>query len=755
MGYSMNVEKCERCGEPTNGITTMSMFNTEVICMKCKEAEKLRPDYNKAVEADVAEIKKGNYNFEGIGFAKGGGVGKYYVEMYKRFGGIAGTLIEKDRKLDVDTQREHFLLFNSEQEAMDSIDRLNKENVGKYGAHLISLYNPKTEDDRDQAGDQRERERWLNQMTGKQEHYHSREKGGGFAKGGGVERTEIYVLGKDKKYADEAFKRAGIKPSKISEKQDEITYGVDGIYTYYFSNITDRERAFSYLHGLFAKGGAVESNPYEDFLLANGFIKSYEIKKDNFIEYRKGRWYCQIDKKTKEIEVGKYEFDYSVDDVRKNGGIREDAPYYHTDKYTNSLSGFKKFLDNNYILEVEEFANGGELPSGIITKGQIQKVYKAAGFDTEKIRRTRLNDGWFVYYKQASPYFHASGVVSDWIPDDDAVNMMEMYLLEARSRHKMPSLSGDDLRNIFLSAGVEQLRVKYAKAGEVKKQYTSSDYEQAAYIINNEINIGNIPYFRNNRNKIIEPLAQIISDLREQGILPQNYNQHESFNDYLAGLKIYKPVDGVYEMEMREPVEMLATGGEVKSLDDEIKKIDWSFQFSDDFRYWQSGESHRKKVSKMIAEILKNNPELYEQIRKKMWASYRKQYTSKEDIWGIDSVMEDAKAGRVSMAKGGNVSKAAKYEAEMQALYKRKMKYADGGNVYLHDYKVGDVLKQKIPADVNPAVKKYLMRMQKTKKITGIDYTDGSVEINNRPFDKMKISWLDWLIQNEYEYIPA
>lgn len=53
-------------------MTIMSMFNTQIICMKCKGAERQRPDYNDAVAADVAEIKKGNLNFEGIGLKEGG-----------------------------------------------------------------------------------------------------------------------------------------------------------------------------------------------------------------------------------------------------------------------------------------------------------------------------------------------------------------------------------------------------------------------------------------------------------------------------------------------------------------------------------------------------------------------------------------------------------------------------------------------------------------------------------------------------------
>jgi len=61
--------KCDRCGGPLTA-RIMSMFNEDVICMACKEKEQKRPDYRQAVEADHAEIKKGNYNFKGIGLKK-------------------------------------------------------------------------------------------------------------------------------------------------------------------------------------------------------------------------------------------------------------------------------------------------------------------------------------------------------------------------------------------------------------------------------------------------------------------------------------------------------------------------------------------------------------------------------------------------------------------------------------------------------------------------------------------------------------
>jgi hypothetical protein len=47
----INPMNCERCGKPTT-IHIMSMYNTQEICMKCREEEEQRPDYRAAVEAD-------------------------------------------------------------------------------------------------------------------------------------------------------------------------------------------------------------------------------------------------------------------------------------------------------------------------------------------------------------------------------------------------------------------------------------------------------------------------------------------------------------------------------------------------------------------------------------------------------------------------------------------------------------------------------------------------------------------------------
>ena len=59
--------RCDRCHGSLDDGRICSMFNEQTICMTCKEKEQQRADYRKAVEADHAEIRKGNYNFQGIG----------------------------------------------------------------------------------------------------------------------------------------------------------------------------------------------------------------------------------------------------------------------------------------------------------------------------------------------------------------------------------------------------------------------------------------------------------------------------------------------------------------------------------------------------------------------------------------------------------------------------------------------------------------------------------------------------------------
>jgi hypothetical protein len=46
------------------------MFNEQVICMTCKEKERLLPEYKQASDAEIAAVKAGNYNYKGIGLPK-------------------------------------------------------------------------------------------------------------------------------------------------------------------------------------------------------------------------------------------------------------------------------------------------------------------------------------------------------------------------------------------------------------------------------------------------------------------------------------------------------------------------------------------------------------------------------------------------------------------------------------------------------------------------------------------------------------
>ena len=46
---------------------TMSRFNTQMVCIACINAERAHPDYPAAEAAELASVRAGNYNFEGVG----------------------------------------------------------------------------------------------------------------------------------------------------------------------------------------------------------------------------------------------------------------------------------------------------------------------------------------------------------------------------------------------------------------------------------------------------------------------------------------------------------------------------------------------------------------------------------------------------------------------------------------------------------------------------------------------------------------
>ena len=61
---------CDRCGGELTGGRTMSMFNTDCICMKCKEKEQKLPEYKAATDAERQAVIAVEKNFKGVGYPK-------------------------------------------------------------------------------------------------------------------------------------------------------------------------------------------------------------------------------------------------------------------------------------------------------------------------------------------------------------------------------------------------------------------------------------------------------------------------------------------------------------------------------------------------------------------------------------------------------------------------------------------------------------------------------------------------------------
>jgi hypothetical protein len=62
---SMRRENCDRCGNSTRGVTTMSIFNQDVICMDCKDEERKDPEYKAASKAEADAYRQGVRNYQG------------------------------------------------------------------------------------------------------------------------------------------------------------------------------------------------------------------------------------------------------------------------------------------------------------------------------------------------------------------------------------------------------------------------------------------------------------------------------------------------------------------------------------------------------------------------------------------------------------------------------------------------------------------------------------------------------------------
>ena len=61
-----NKKFCDRCGCKLV-VRIISKFNEDCICPDCKTNETLHMKYEEASRMELEEIKKGNYNFKGIG----------------------------------------------------------------------------------------------------------------------------------------------------------------------------------------------------------------------------------------------------------------------------------------------------------------------------------------------------------------------------------------------------------------------------------------------------------------------------------------------------------------------------------------------------------------------------------------------------------------------------------------------------------------------------------------------------------------
>jgi len=67
LGDFFKQKNCDRCKGSLKGGRIMSMFNEDCICIKCKGGEKKDKNYEKARDTEIGEVRKGNYNFKGIG----------------------------------------------------------------------------------------------------------------------------------------------------------------------------------------------------------------------------------------------------------------------------------------------------------------------------------------------------------------------------------------------------------------------------------------------------------------------------------------------------------------------------------------------------------------------------------------------------------------------------------------------------------------------------------------------------------------
>lgn len=57
---------CDRCGHVATAFTG-SYFNTDTICLPCRDLEEAHPQFEQARQAEMEAVERGDYNFHGIG----------------------------------------------------------------------------------------------------------------------------------------------------------------------------------------------------------------------------------------------------------------------------------------------------------------------------------------------------------------------------------------------------------------------------------------------------------------------------------------------------------------------------------------------------------------------------------------------------------------------------------------------------------------------------------------------------------------
>ena len=67
MDNFLSKKNCDRCNKELKS-RIMSIFNTDCLCIECHTLEQHHEKYEEARQAELKAVKRGNYNFPGIGY---------------------------------------------------------------------------------------------------------------------------------------------------------------------------------------------------------------------------------------------------------------------------------------------------------------------------------------------------------------------------------------------------------------------------------------------------------------------------------------------------------------------------------------------------------------------------------------------------------------------------------------------------------------------------------------------------------------